>query len=40
VGARDRTSGLAVKTFRRSNRLDVLDEGLDRDKDRIAYEKR
>jgi hypothetical protein len=43
VGARDRTSGTPVRTFRRSNLLYSTamryDRGLDRDKDGIACEK-
>jgi Excalibur calcium-binding domain len=42
VGARDRTSGVPVVTFKRSNRLYRLamsyNRGLDRDKDGIACE--
>jgi hypothetical protein len=40
VGARDKTSGEPVANFKRSNRLYDLNKGLDRDKDRIACEKR
>lgn len=44
VGARDKTSGVPVTTFRRSNRIFGIamswNRGLDRDKDRIACEKR
>ena len=40
VGARDKTSGIPVTTFKRSNRLYELNKGRDRDKDRIACEKR
>jgi Excalibur calcium-binding domain len=40
VGARDKTSGVPVTTFKRSNRLYELNKGRDRDKDRIACEKR
>jgi hypothetical protein len=43
VGARDRTSGTSVRTFRRSNLLYRTamryNRGLDRDKDGIACEK-
>jgi hypothetical protein len=43
VGARDRTSGMPVTTFRRSNVLYRTalryNRGLDRDKDGIACEK-
>jgi excalibur calcium-binding domain-containing protein len=39
VGARDRTSGTPVTTFRRSNALYYRYKGLDRDKDGIACEK-
>ena len=43
VGARDRTSGTPVTTFKRSNYLYKLamryNRGLDRDKDGIACEK-
>jgi hypothetical protein len=39
VGARDKTSGVPVTTFRRSPRLYRLNKGLDRDKDGIACEK-
>jgi hypothetical protein len=44
VGAHDRTSGIPVTNFRRSNRLyrEAMryHPGLDRDKDGIACEKR
>jgi hypothetical protein len=44
VGARDKTSGVPVTTFRRSNRIFAVamswNRGLDRDKDRIACEKK
>jgi uncharacterized membrane protein len=44
AGARDRTSGVPVTTFRRSTRLYRIamshNKGLDRDKDGIACEKR
>jgi Excalibur calcium-binding domain len=40
VGARDKTSGVPVTNFKRSNRLYRLNEGRDRDKDGIACEKR
>jgi hypothetical protein len=40
VGARDKTSGVPVTTFKRSNRLYELNKARDRDKDRIACEKR
>lgn len=39
-GARDKTSGVPVTNFRRSNVLYRLNKGLDRDKDFIACEKR
>jgi hypothetical protein len=43
VGARDKTSGDPVRTFKRSNKLYELamdwNKGLDRDKDKIACEK-
>ena len=43
VGARDRTSGEPVRTFRRSNSIYRIamryNRGLDRDKDGIACEK-
>jgi hypothetical protein len=43
VGARDKTSGTPVTTFKRSNFLYKTavshNRGLDRDKDRIACEK-
>jgi Excalibur calcium-binding domain len=39
-GARDRTSGVPVTTFRRSNLLYRLNSHLDRDGDKIACEKR
>jgi hypothetical protein len=40
VGARDKTTGTPVTTFKRSNRLYGLNKGLDRDKDGIACEKK
>lgn len=41
VGARDKTkTGDPVTNFKRSNRLYELNKGLDRDKDKIACEKR
>jgi hypothetical protein len=40
VGARDKTMGTPVTTFKRSNRLYSLNKGLDRDKDGFAREKR
>jgi excalibur calcium-binding domain-containing protein len=44
AGARDKTSGVPVTTFRRSTRLYRIamsyNKGLDRDKDGIACEKR
>jgi hypothetical protein len=44
VGARDKTSGTPVTTFKRSNRIFAIamgyNRGLDRDKDKIACEKR
>ena len=44
VGARDQTSGTPVTTFRRSNAIFLAamahNKGLDRDKDKIACEKR
>jgi hypothetical protein len=40
IGAHDKTSGVPVTNFRRSNRLYYLNRGLDRDKDGIACEKR
>jgi hypothetical protein len=44
VGARDKTSGDPVTTFKRSNRLYRIamsyNKGLDRDKDGIACEKK
>jgi hypothetical protein len=44
VGAHDKTTGTPVTNFRRSNRLYRIamsyNRGLDRDKDRIACEKR
>jgi Excalibur calcium-binding domain len=40
VGAHDKTSGVPVTNFKRSNRLYYLNRGLDRDKDGIACEKR
>jgi hypothetical protein len=41
LGARDRTkSGDPVTNFKRSNRLYELNRGLDRDKDRVACEKK
>jgi len=43
VGARDKTTGVPVTNFRRSNRLYRIamryNKGLDRDKDGIACEK-
>jgi hypothetical protein len=39
-GARDRTRGVPVTNFKRSNRLYLLNRRLDRDKDGIACEKR
>jgi hypothetical protein len=43
VGARDRTSGTPVRTFKRSTRLYKLamsyNRGLDRDRDGVACEK-
>jgi hypothetical protein len=39
-GARDKTSGVPVTNFKRSNILYRLNRGLDRDKDLIACEKR
>jgi hypothetical protein len=39
-GARDRTSGTPVTNFKRSNILYGQNSHLDRDKDRIACEKR
>jgi hypothetical protein len=39
-GARDKTSGVPVTTFKRSNILYRLNRHLDRDKDLIACEKR
>ena len=38
VGAHDKTSGVPVTNFYRSNRLYYLNRGLDRDKDGIACE--
>ena len=42
IGARDKTSGTPVTTFKRSNRLYTIamkyNKGLDRDKDGIACE--
>jgi len=40
VGAHDKTSGVPVTNFKRSNRLYYLNRSLDRDKDGIACEKR
>jgi Excalibur calcium-binding domain len=40
VGARDKTTGEPVTTFKRSNRLYRLNIGRDRDKDGIACEKK
>jgi hypothetical protein len=40
VGARDKTSGVPVTNFKRSNRLYRLNKARDRDKDGIACEKR
>jgi Excalibur calcium-binding domain len=39
VGARDKTSGTPVTTFKRSNALYEANRGRDRDKDGIACEK-
>jgi Excalibur calcium-binding domain len=39
-GARDRTSGTPVTNFKRSNILYRQNSHLDRDKDRVACEKR
>ena len=39
-GARDRTSGTPVTSFKRSKKLYEANRRLDRDKDRIACEKR
>jgi Excalibur calcium-binding domain len=39
VGARDKTSGVPVRTFLRNNRLYELNRGRDRDEDKIACEK-
>lgn len=39
-GARDKTSGTPVTNFRRSNRLYEQNRHLDRDKDKIACEKK
>ena len=39
-GARDHTSGTPVTNFKRSNRLYRQNSHLDRDKDKIACEKR
>src|SRR4051794_22275259 len=38
VGARDKTTGVPVTTFKRSNALYIANEGRDRDKDGIACE--
>ena len=38
-GAHDKTSGVPVTNFKRSNRLYYLNRTLDRDKDGIACEK-
>ena len=40
VGARDKTSGTPVTTFKRSNSLYTANKARDRDKDGIACEKR
>jgi hypothetical protein len=40
VGARDKTTGTPVTTFKRSNTLYRANVGRDRDKDGIACEKR
>ncbi|GAB2484268.1 excalibur calcium-binding domain-containing protein [Jatrophihabitans fulvus] len=40
VGARDRTSGKPVTTFKRSNTLYAANKKSDRDKDGVACEKR
>lgn len=40
LGARDKTSGVPVTNFKRSNVLYRLNSHLDRDKDRVACEKR
>jgi Excalibur calcium-binding domain len=40
VGARDKTTGTPVTTFKRSNSLYRINAGRDRDKDGIACEKR
>jgi uncharacterized membrane protein len=40
AGARDKTTGEPVTTFKRSNTLYRLNVGKDRDKDGIACEKR
>jgi len=39
VGARDKTFGELVTTFKRSNALYVIAKGRDRDKDGLACEK-
>ena len=39
VGAHDKTTGVPVTNFYRSNRLYYLNRGLDRDHDGIACEK-
>ena len=39
VGARDKTSGTPVTTFKRSNALYEANKARDRDKDKIACEK-
>jgi hypothetical protein len=40
VGAKDKTSGVPVTTFKWSNTLYRLNRHLDRDEDRIACEKK
>jgi hypothetical protein len=40
VGARDKTSGVPVTNFKRSNRLYRLNKARDRDRDGIACEKK
>ena len=40
VGARDKTTGTPVTTFKRSNSLYTANKGRDRDKDGIACEKK
>jgi hypothetical protein len=39
VGAKDKTTGTPVTTFRRNNRLYEANKGRDRDGDKIACEK-